>query len=466
MEEETNAKATELEGNSSTETRGQSSFSKSVDDTIEPPGPGIKLDREEPKEKWFDAYSRQKAAAAEKLAVEPAQSAESPDAADRRRETEDILARSSSRWNAEDWAFLPSAQESYGTTPDLFNRIKLLIAEQTGLSDDASALLTFWAFSTWFQEVLSLAPSLIITGRGYEGEIILRALRAFCSLPVLIAGMTSADLKFLNWRAHPTLLLSEPNLGKRLAPFLNCSTRHGFVTHTKEYNIDYFGSRAVYLSEDAAASSLTYSVRINASETRRAELRLAQPISDERAQQFQNQLYWYRALNLRTVSKSDFNASGLPPEANAIANALGSCIVDAPELQAELVSLLMPQARQQIADHFDDLGALAVGAALSLCHKGKEKVLVGEIATEVNRVLLERGERLKYSPETVGHSLKKAGLLSRRLSGAGNGYVFDHATEVRLHEIAAGYGCVGLTDDKMTLKCPLCKQNKQVMDVV
>ena len=54
----------------------------------------------------------------------------------------------------------------------------------------------------------------------------------------------------------------------------------------------------------------------------------------------------------------DFNASGLPPEANPIANALGSFIVDAPELQAELVSLLMPQARQQIAEHCGDLGTL------------------------------------------------------------------------------------------------------------
>ena len=32
--------------------------------------------------------------------------------------------------------------------------------------------------------------------------------------------------------------------------------------------------------------------------------------------------------------------------------------------------------------------------------------------------------------------------------------------EVRIHEAAAAYGCVGLTDDMENLHCPLCEQNK------
>jgi hypothetical protein len=59
--------------------------------------------------------------------------------------------------------------------------------------------------------------------------------------------------------------------------------------------------------------------------------------------------------------------------------------------------------------------------------------------------------------------LKKAGLLSRRMGAAGNGFQLDHATQVLLHEVAAAYGCVGLTENNENLHCTLCEQNKKLM---
>jgi hypothetical protein len=145
----------------------------------------------------------------------------------------------------------------------------------------------------------------------------------------------------------------------------------------------------------------------------------------------------------------------LSAETNAIATALGKCIVDAPEIQGEIVSLLEPHSEQQMAERRDSLVMLAVGAALSLCHQGKDQVRVSEIAAEVNRMLAARGERLLLSAERAGHLLKRAGLRTRRLSAAGNGLQMDRATQVLLHEVAAAYRCVGLTD-KENLHCPLC----------
>lgn len=134
--------------------------------------------------------------------------------------------------------------------------------------------------------------------------------------------------------------------------------------------------------------------------------------------------------------------------------------MNAPDLQEELVSLLDPYSQQQIAERIDDLGTLAVGAALALCHQGKDQVRVGEIAAEVNRIQKDRGERLQYSAEKVGHRLRRAGLLTQRLGAAGNGLLMDHPTKVQLHEVASAYGCVGLTGDKENLHCLLCEQNK------
>jgi hypothetical protein len=116
-----------------------------------------------------------------------------------------------------------------------------------------------------------------------------------------------------------------------------------------------------------------------------------------------------------------FHPRGLSPEAHTIANALGSCVVDAPHLQSELVTLLRPQTQQQIADRSSSVEALVPGVALALCHSGKEEIYVKEIAAEINRLLVARGETMQMSPEKVGHKLKKIGLFSRRLSQAVNG---------------------------------------------
>ena len=89
--------------------------------------------------------------------------------------------------------------------------------------------------------------------------------------------------------------------------------------------------------------------------------------------------------------------------------------------RSELVTLLRPQHQQQIADRSSSVEALVAGAALALCHRGKDEIYVKEIAAEVNRLLVARGETMQLSPEKVGHKLKKVGLFTRRLSPAGNG---------------------------------------------
>lgn len=89
---------------------------------------------------------------------------------------------------------------------------------------------------------------------------------------------------------------------------------------------------------------------------------------------------------------------------------------------------------------------------------GKGQIFVKEIAAEVNRVLEDRGETLRLSPEKVGHKLKKIGLLTRTLSQAGNG--LDGATKVRVHEVAAAYRMEDSMADSENLHCDLCHKNE------
>jgi hypothetical protein len=361
---------------------------------------------------------------------------------------------------------LPAGYATYGTTEELFARIKLAIAEQTHLSDKDSALLTLWVFSTWFHDVLSIAPGLVVSGPAHEGDAVLRALYAFSYHPVLVAGMTGATLSAIQWNKKPTLLFFEPNLSRRLASLLCSSTRRGYlsvrtVPGASKSAFDYYGPKAIYAGEDPPIRAmLEHCVHINALPASGRHSQHVVPMPGEMVQKLQSQLLRYRSEHLPEVAKLELHAAGLSPDFNAIASALCECIVDATDLQKELVSLLAPYSEQQIAERLDDLGTLSVGAALALCHQEKDQILINKIAAEVNRVLNERGERIQYSPEKVGHRLKKAGLLSRRVSAAGNGFVLDHATQVRIHEVAASYGCVGSTDKEANLHCSLCKQNK------
>jgi hypothetical protein len=67
---------------------------------------------------------------------------------------------------------------------------------------------------------------------------------------------------------------------------------------------------------------------------------------------------------------------------------------------------------------------------------------------------------MHYSAETIGHRLKKIGLVTRRLGKLGKGLVMDLAIMTRAHELAAAYGDVGLGQDENNLHCPLCIENK------
>ena len=124
------------------------------------------------------------------------------------------------------------------------------------------------------------------------------------------------------------------------------------------------------------------------------------------------------------------------------------------------MTLLMPLENQRQAERATSLEAVTLEAMLNLAHAGKTQVLAGEVGKEVNRILYERGERLHYSAEKIGHKLKKVGLITRRLGRAGNGLVLDLATLTRVHQLAVEYGGAGLDRDEKNLHCPLCAENK------
>ena len=333
---------------------------------------------------------------------------------------------------------LRRATDGTSETVELHTQIKQMIRRRTLLPDNVSALVAFWAISTWFQEAFTVFPCLAVSGRAHEGTVVLRVLHDLCCAPILLAGFKRADLKDLN--RHRTLLVSEQNLDARTAALFGNLTNRGFALVEQGSYLYCASSKAVYIGENRALQRIQHSIYIDATVPARHDGPLPVRPAPEAIDDLRDLIREYRVRNLDQVCRLEFNPSGLSLEATVIANALGSCIVEAPQLQTQLVELLSPQDQQQIADRCDGDEALVVGAALALSRQDKDGVFVKEISIEVNRMLVARGETRQLSPEKVGHKLKKMGLFTRRLSHAGNGLTLDQATRVRLHEVAAAYG--------------------------
>jgi hypothetical protein len=256
------------------------------------------------------------------------------------------------------------------------------------------------------------------------------------------------------------MLISEPNLDNRAAALLGNLTNQDFLIVEEGSFIQCARSRAIDIGEDPAIRRIQHSIPINIAPTD------APQWLQQNIEHVTDQLKKYREKNLDHVRRLEFSPSGVSSETAAIAKALGSCLVDAPDLQEQVVALLKAQHQQHLAQKSDTAEAVVVEAALALSRHDKEHVYVREIAVEVNRLLENRGEGMKLSPEKVGHRLRKLGLPTRRLSQAGNGLVWDKATIASLQQLAVMYVGEALIAETENLHCSQVTENKTVEDVM
>ena len=70
---------------------------------------------------------------------------------------------------------LPAGRTSYGWTAALFGRIHNLFVDR-GISDESAQLFTYSVFSTWFPDLLPIAPYLVITGPRPEANMAIQLL--------------------------------------------------------------------------------------------------------------------------------------------------------------------------------------------------------------------------------------------------------------------------------------------------
>lgn len=309
----------------------------------------------------------------------------------------------------------------------LFELICDSIRTWTDAPEDLCATLSYWILSTWFADVFPVVPSLVIAGLPHHGMQILRVLNFLCGSPVLMPGFSAKTIEAYGLAF--TLLISEPNLTARMAATLGALTCSGFQSSH---------SIAVYVGERSPVGLIPYSVCVAIE----PNTKVLAPARNAffKADVLRQQISLYRKAYKAEVSRRMYQPAGLSPELAEVARSLGSCIVNDPDLQTKMLMLLTGEDEKNKAHRSDSEEALILEALRNLSRAPNPGYLFArDISREANRLLELRGEKLRLTPESVGHRLRKVGLPTRRLTKDGNGLVLNAATLSRIEEIATMY---------------------------
>ena len=136
------------------------------------------------------------------------------------------------------------------------------------------------------------------------------------------------------------------------------------------------------------------------------------------------------------VREFEFDLPQFGSAIRILARVLGTCIVDAPDLQAGLVPLLEQHEERIRGERWVDLRCVVIEALLFHCHSGqKDRVHVGEIADVTSIILKGCGETPPLRPKLI----QLAGGILRDL-------------EFSLKHDSKGYA-IRLTDSVRSSRC-------------
>ena len=306
---------------------------------------------------------------------------------------------------------LPGRPAPYGSTRDLFDGLRKVLAEYTDLAESYVWQLAYFISAAWLADRLLVAPLLcIIAPLGVAKPQLLRLLSILCRRPLTLAEVTPAAISSL---AHlkPTFFFDEPNMSLRAGQFLYMSNNYrdfalgnGRMTNAL--------SAKVICSQLPLGDTLLASqaLEIILSPTGRRVPFLEVDDCEKIADEFQSKLLQYRLTNLGKIRTPELDVSELPVPMQDVARALGACVIDDHELQLGVVQLLRERGDDAHFDSSTELGSTILEGLLFCCHSdGRLQVLSGELADIVNTIWEQRHEGRKTTPESVGWKLRAFG---------------------------------------------------------
>ncbi|HTS58197.1 MAG TPA: hypothetical protein VMH03_11650 [Terriglobales bacterium] len=345
---------------------------------------------------------------------------------------------------------LPAEPMPYGSTTALFSAVAEFITKYSDLGDDEVALLASFSLSSFFGECLTLASSLLLFGAPLPAVALMRVLACVCRHPVLCLGSSVTGLAP---ELRPTRLICQSDAGteRQLAGF----QFSGFTTqsaHPRQIS----GASVIYAADGELKTpfaNLCLQLLVP-----RGNCSFGPPEQEREAAtitSLQNQLLMYRLENYVKVKDSEFDVPEFYGPSREYARTLGRCIVDAPEVQARLRTLLQARSDAERTEDARTLDAVIVDALVVCCHERRPWVHVGEIAKLTNAILKSEDETVELTPKQVGGRLKAMQFRTTRLDSGGRGMYLLNGECARIHKLGRALGSVSV--DKGLLGCRYCK---------
>ncbi len=349
---------------------------------------------------------------------------------------------------------LPRRRTDYGLTVDLFGQIFRLFIDR-GLSEDSAQVSTYFVFASWFPESLPVAASLILTGAEVEARVILQLLTSLVRHALPLAEININLFDCLPMHIQPTMLINR--VDPSMWGVLSASNHPHAYLPTKKGLTDLFCVKAAYAGSILGGSGDGAILNVHCAPNGGRLPVINGATLEKIAADLQPKLLDYRFKNVAQVRAAHFDAPTLPTPLRMMAQALGACIVDAPQLQADIIRLLESQRAVLRASRLLDLNCVAIEALLAHCHSenGPTRVGVSEIATTATAIMADRGETAVFESKRMGNHLRLLGFRAKRDS---KGFAVHLTPDVRrlIHSLARDHD-VG--DSEQTVPgCPQCSE--------
>ena len=351
----------------------------------------------------------------------------------------------------------PTKCTPYGSTDRLFTAVRKSLTKH-GLPEEIALRTTYSVFATWFPECAPAAPCLSITGPRPEARLILQLLGCLCRHPLPLAEISRAGLCSLLKHLHPTLFIDSERLTPSILRLLAASNDRNAHVPWRGSLVNVYCGKVVYRG-DVLANDLFGDATL---EVNLAPSRGRLPILDATTLQriataFQPQFLAYRLRNIAKVRDSQFDLAAFASPIRVLARVLGSCLIDAPELQAGLGPLLEAQQDKIRTERWLDLRCVCLEALLFHSHSGqRDRVYVGELTRTATTILESRGETVPLEPRAIGPVLRLFGFYAKRDK---KGWAIRFTDDVcrRIHRLARDYG-VAAMEEGMAL-CAHCAES-------
>jgi hypothetical protein len=352
----------------------------------------------------------------------------------------------------------PTNWANYESTEELFSGIEDVFVDH-GFPHDAAFRAATFVFTTLVPECFP-PVYLLISGPRPESRVFLRLLACAARHGLSLVEINASTFCNLPMVLKPTLLIDHENPSRAVSRVISSSSIPGAFLARKRELTRISCAKAIYTGLTPSAFSLGDTViHVNLVPSHATRLILDPRALGEIARDLQAKLLTYRARNIAKVRDSDFDAPGLESAQRILAAVLGRPILDAPAIQARIISLCQSQQQQSRSDRWVDPRCVAIESLIFHCHTRTDvthgRLYVGSIAATTETILKGRGEETEITPKAMGSILRAYGFVDGRDA---KGYRIEMTSEVhrKAHVLARDLGVPA--SDQRARDCSDCAE--------